>query len=94
MPGLDIPVPFLSDCSEITLDSFSLNCLNQIANLKKERQEVEEETIEWSVRMEVAQWFATHKDEIIEALRAQMIKDSPSIGPQRAERVERKTEAA
>lgn len=93
---MSIPFNFLSDCSESSLKSFNLNCLNQIQMLEKAIAEAMGDLAMWRGRLEATQEFIAHREEIIEALRAQAMKDALTIEPQRAERITpaRKVEAA
>lgn len=50
------PVDYLACASEISLESFELARLNQIANLRKELREVMEEWIEAEVEARIARW--------------------------------------
>lgn len=79
----DVPVRmslnFLSACSEENLKQFNFNCLNQIDLLEKAIAELVSELAMWRGRMEAAQEFIAHREEIIEALRTQAMKRTTTI---------------
>lgn len=85
---------FLATCSESTLKSFILNCLNQIDMHEKQIAEEMAELAMWRGSLEAARDFEKHRPEVIEALRAEMMQDSIAIGPKHAEAAARKSEAA
>ena len=55
------PVEYLAGASKISLESFELNRLNQIANLRKELREVMEEWIEAEVEVRFARWVLENR---------------------------------
>jgi hypothetical protein len=55
----DVPVNFLLTCSEATLASFQLACMNQAANLPKELTVIVERMVDESAKAALATWFRT-----------------------------------
>jgi hypothetical protein len=55
------PVGYLAGASKISLESFELNRLNQIANLRKELREVMGEWIEAEVEVRFARWVLENR---------------------------------
>ncbi len=55
------PVEYLAGASKISLESFELTRLNQIANLRKELREVMEEWIEAEVEVRLARWVLENR---------------------------------
>lgn len=61
----DVPVNFLLTCSETTLASFQLACMNQAANLRKEITVLVERMVDELAKASLATWFRSAAREML-----------------------------
>jgi len=96
MPSPDIPLNFLIASTENARKDFMLATLNRITELKRARKEIAEELLEETCRAMFCEWLAAHKDELVEACRAELLQKSFEFKPEpiRYDGRSRRSEAA
>lgn len=70
------PVDYLLLCAGISLDEFELNRLNQVANLRKQKEELEYALQDALAEAMLARWLMEHRQDLLAGGRVRTIEQS------------------
>ena len=81
MDGIaDVPMNFLVHCSDAMLRDFALQALNRAANLKKARNELNDEVAQWEGKAWLAEWLIVRRAEFLDSLRTDGLQKPLDLG--------------